>query len=59
MRSGVHVVQAITQVALLHGILRSIHLLSCTYNTSYVRIPMLFNIFLHPSRSPASQLLPR
>jgi hypothetical protein len=35
-------------------ILRSIHLLSCTCNTSYVRILMLFNIFLHPSRSPAS-----
>jgi hypothetical protein len=28
--------------------------LSCTCNTSYVRILMLFNIFLHPSRSPAS-----
>jgi hypothetical protein len=27
------------------GILRSIHLLSCTYNTSYVRILMLFDIF--------------
>jgi hypothetical protein len=36
------------------GILRSIHLLSCTCNTTYVRILMLFNIFLHPSRSPAS-----
>jgi hypothetical protein len=36
------------------GILRSIHLLSCTCNTSYVRILMLFDIFLHPSRSPAS-----
>jgi hypothetical protein len=36
------------------GILRSIRLLSCTCNTSYVRILMLFNIFLHPSRSPAS-----
>jgi hypothetical protein len=31
------------------GILRSIHLLSCTYNTSYVRILMLFDIFLHSS----------
>jgi hypothetical protein len=40
------------------GILRSIHLLSCTCNTSYVRILVLFDIFLHPSRSPARQLLP-
>jgi hypothetical protein len=38
------------------GILRSIHLLSCTYNKSDVRILMLFNIFFHPSRS--SCLLP-
>jgi hypothetical protein len=56
-------VQAITRVPLSpfalsgssvgqRGILRSIHLLSCTCNTSYVRILMLFNIFLHPSRSP-------
>jgi hypothetical protein len=36
------------------GTLRSIHLLSCTYNTSYVRILVLFNIFLRPSRSSAS-----
>jgi hypothetical protein len=35
------------------GILRSIHLLSCTYNTSCVRILVLFDMFLHPSRSPA------
>jgi hypothetical protein len=36
------------------ALLRSIHLLPCTCNTSCVRILMLFNIFLHPSRSPAS-----
>jgi hypothetical protein len=39
------------------GILRPIHLLPCTYNTSHVRILMLFNIFPHPSRSPASSCL--
>jgi hypothetical protein len=55
--------QAITRVAFFalsrsfvgqHGALRSIHFLAWSYNTSYVRIGMLFNIVLQPSWPPAS-----